>query len=222
MTTTTTNGIMGGDIRALVHQYIVEDLRVPEIMTYEQLVRRQSPLAQHARVLRELVTRRFRIMQRSVVNVEDLIGDLQAVAARTRIGRTTAVVHPEPLLNSVRTEWEVTVLEEVVAQLAAALIDAGRQLGWVATEQDSRHLVASDGVQYGPFPAPADDKQAALLAATRDNLPGVTSIRFADDFPDDEPRCPSCGEPWSLLRSGAVGHSGDASGNDCPTEEPAK
>lgn len=31
-----------------------------------------------------------------------------------------------------------------------------------------------------------------------------------------ERRCPSCGEPVSLLASGAVGHSGDEHGNDCP------
>jgi hypothetical protein len=37
---------------------------------------------------------------------------------------------------------------------------------------------------------------------------------------DDEPRCPTCGEPEWLLASGAVGHCGDEHGNDCPTPVP--
>lgn len=54
---------------------------------------------------------------------------------------------------------------------------------------------------------------------------GSTGLRFGwqitirctvDAEPVEEPRCPSCGEPKYLLASGAVGHSGNDRGYNCP------
>jgi hypothetical protein len=79
-------------------------------------------------------------------------------------------------------------------------------LGWMATVVDDLLRGRLDA-QHIPDGDPLARAYALYLVVNRRD--GARA--------DGEPRCTSCGEPWRLLKSGAVGHCGDENGNDCPT-----
>lgn len=60
--------------------------------------------------------------------------------------------------------------------------------------------------------------QTAVEEGRWDEMLAAAQELHAYETGGEEPRCPSCGEPWRLLNSGRVGHSGDERGNDCPDQ----
>lgn len=66
--------------------------------------------------------------------------------------------------------------------------------------------------------APAWDSDTKTYCTDLHEIHRKLTMQLAVIVRLDDPRCESCGEPWRLLRSGAVGHCGDENGNDCPVQ----
>jgi hypothetical protein len=117
------------ELRRAVADYIHTQLGVPRALEPEALEPGGTFLLPAARLLREMATLRFRLLQRVATGADHLAGDAERLAAEAARGQVPWDLSADTVTTLAKLLGRVRSLDDLLPKVAGALVDAAVAAG---------------------------------------------------------------------------------------------